>query len=1415
MQDPQETGNESHEPNGHPARSRIVPPPPSLVPAGTPGWSSHISALPFNQLPRAPTSFTFSTDLPTDGALAVNSSQSSSTFTDYLQMHSSAYAAPDHSLTQQIRPHSQLSQTSILNYPYNSFSPFAPYNSSLDISRIPLVPQDVEYQQGYPTHQPVQHPAALPTTESSNSHLDDGPGYVYPPLEDFSITVNEFDRQECVTTPTATTRKRKRADFTGDTNAASSDQPGSKAKKPRRTRSRALQVIDPELDAPSEDEATEQSKPRKEPKSRGRVKGQKVGPRPTLDPGPEFMALYNQAMDAFIEHGDLFVAQTQVLQAIAVNPEIFAAHSLLADIHFAKGDHDKGFDALMSGLHAHMNDVELWKQVADTILASNQETSQKRVERAMYCFGAILRKEPTDMDARFQRAECARVLGQVNRAFSDLNVLLQHDPHNSSVLAQFTQLCSDVNDPQKARLLYDGHFEYYRTNGISEEDCFSWQDIGVYIDLLAQAGELGQAVIMLKRLSRWLCGRSDEEFWEEYVEDDREFDQTHYPRRLELDQFEPTIHPEQDYGEALPLDLRAKLGILRLKLNYHEEARSHFDWLEPELEEEESLVDEYSDAFLEIAKALFEAKEYKEALRFYDALRESGLDLNLDFWIGLGACAYICEQKDKAIQAYEQALVINPESIDPRTQLAKLYRDLGNRTSALKYGREAVIMSQNAIPQTGNRMYESKENRIMREAAERALKGAYRLPTGPKGAPGKVPESLKYRGRYKSRYVKYVPRDTEEPHPEENASRNDDDDSTQQPHRKSKKSGPQNRRGKKVNSPRSGSTKDPKDSIANQEREWSASSRDAGNEDVESTNATPGIDESQHTPRVSESDRKTFKRRYRKRPSMINPEKRYQDVQVLYAGLLRYQTAMREGDEEATVQWMDCAQALIDDFRTVKDFFPGERHARFKGFAGSTVATGTPTTLPSSEQQLSVIGAASVSARESVQLEDNGTRAATPSRLVDEGVVNEYCGLSFSAWLDVFLELAIVIANYPVFQNGIRDLQTDCYTIINAAIDCNVFYHHAPSLAQIYFVYLACCLALNDDVTLYNTVLRWFMNEFTFCTDTYRLYSTVALLREYSNIEGKSRIEGSMYRDSSNQKFLFRQLCSIDQQLPKDYGLGTSYGPVPGFMRRERDGLRAQKGKKGTDPSADAAREAGDETPFTAITRQASTSEPGTPMAIPRHNRLANMVAIKSFSPKEMDVVLFILYSHIMMANNSFTNALNYLYRAHSLDPTNTVCLLSMAFCYLTELFKRQVSNRHALSLMGWMWFGRYEIERRKWAEQIDSQLEDHNLDAGATVQVGKVKMIDVVNREIEFNRARCWEMLGMPDLAVRGYKKMLSLPGGKDDKMGSDDQTEESTEGPAEIWDMEAAYAMSTIYMVNGDGQMAREIVERYMVVE
>jgi len=174
--------------------------------------------------------------------------------------------------------------------------------------------------------------------------------------------------------------------------------------------------------------------------------------------------------------------------------------------------------------------------------------------------------------------------------------------------------------------------------------------------------------------------------------------------------------------------------------------------------------------------------------------------------------------------------------------------------------------------------------------------------------------------------------------------------------------------------------------------------------------------------------------------------------------------------------------------------------------------------------------------------------------------------------------------------------------------------------------------------------------------------------------------------------------------------------------------------------------------------------------------------------PREMDVMLLTLYGQILYAGSSFPSALSYFFRARSLSPQNPVVLLSIGLCYLHEMLKRQCENRHMYLLQGWAFFEEYADARRGWARTSDLET--------------------LVEAEIEFNRARCWQMLGMSDLAVRAYEKILALHDSRPHKDASG-----GTDGSPD-YAMEAAYAIQLVYSLSGNARMARDIAEKYLVV-
>ncbi|KAJ9617879.1 transcription factor TFIIIC subunit tfc4 [Knufia peltigerae] len=1094
----------------------------------------------------------------------------------------------------------------------------------------------------------------------------------------------------------------------------------------------------------------------------GWSKGMQLGHRPAIDPGPEFAQLYQDAHDAWIEL-NIDEALEFCLKAIAINPEIYAAHALLSEIYFHKGEDEKGIAALFSGAHSIPTDPDVWRRVATACLERSTGDQQRALQQASYCYARIISKSGKDWEARLQRASVNKQLGNYRKAISDLETILEHKPRDSDAMRLVADICVETRDLSKAIALYEEALDHYKQHGFQGEEEFTWADVLVYVQLLAQEEPLEMAlsnsIAVLKRLSRWLLGRQDETYWDDYTEDDREWDSEDDPRRTEVPLFVPGKYPADSYGPGLPLELRARLGMLRLKQGPQEleEALAHFEWLEADARDIDAALWQYHDLFFEVAQALHDIKEHNQALRYLEALKDAKACEDVpEFWILIAANSYLCGNKEQAIECYEEARSLDENGIEARTQLSKLYADLGDKGQAMECAREAVIIADNSLKKTERRKYERKEQRLAREDAENALRDAYKMPGQvDSGIPvNELEKRLQRPPTYRQRktaseLIARIAKDTAS-----GASlRTINND---------------------LNASATGDTED----------------------------AQASKDDKPRRPRKEPSTRRV------RQAALSNPKRltveereahRTETINNLYQTLLDNTDAMRAGDRVARHVWMDCADSLIIDFRTNRAFFPGERNAKKRTPFDKDMRLASRT-----------------------QNEANELDPDIPMPSVESFNPTTYRDISFEEWLDVFLEYAVILANELTLSESSPDaIETQrhrSYAIIRAAMDCVIWYNDPPSMLLIHTTWLICALSLRDENTLFNVVLRWFARKYQFCTDAYRLFAALNLIYPHpTHKDGKEgQVHAAAFRAGPSQKFWFRQIMIMDANLPSNYS-PEGFGPVPSNMRNLAKEMRRDDADGG-----------------------------GLVMGSGANDKAPTL--------QEMDVVLLSLYGHILYAGNSFPSALSYFFRALSLDPKNPIILLSVALCYLHELLKRQNLDRHMYALQGWSFFEEYVDSRRAWASTKDEKLQN------------------VVEREIELNRARCWQMLGLSDLAVRSYEKLLpenpvssptsvSDPTSKaaaemidpellrmdesqqeqvdtatDPKPTEHEETQETSldDGPekdmheanteretipedsveAADFNMEAAYAIQTMYALSGNALMAREITEKYLVV-
>jgi general transcription factor 3C polypeptide 3 (transcription factor C subunit 4) len=306
-------------------------------------------------------------------------------------------------------------------------------------------------------------------------------------------------------------------------------------------------------------------------RGRGRGRGGPRGPHRAAEPTVEIKFRLGKASQAFIEE-KYDEAMEIVSDVIRINAETHEAWILLASIFKELGDIEKTLTALMCAAHLRPRDVAGWLSCAQFALEETGDLRPKFLVTAKLCYQSAIRaSSKDDIEARCRKAALLRELGSPGAAIYEYKRVLSRKPHDTAILRLLAEVYIDRDDPKAALDLYRESIAFYQKSEGTTGQVFGWSDINIYVELYAYLGQYDVAIRELKSLSRWALGRSQESWWDNITDDDREWDADN-SRRILIDGFVPNRYPVGLYGEGLPLELRVKLGIYRLRLGHHLDA---------------------------------------------------------------------------------------------------------------------------------------------------------------------------------------------------------------------------------------------------------------------------------------------------------------------------------------------------------------------------------------------------------------------------------------------------------------------------------------------------------------------------------------------------------------------------------------------------------------------------------------------------------------------------------------------------------------------------------------------------------------------------------------------------------------------------------------------------------------------------
>jgi len=295
------------------------------------------------------------------------------------------------------------------------------------------------------------------------------------------------------------------------------------------------------------------------------------GPRHQPDPGPQFRLLQENANQAFVRR-KFQDALEYANKAIKMNPGIFATHNLLSEIYLAMGDEEKSVEALLIGAPTK-KDKELWFHILGQIRLLDEKkypkyTRKHKIELAQNCLNAILAIDPSDYEARREKLQIELELRHKHKAISAYSKMLLVRPYETEVLRDMAKL--GTSTPMMVRMhlsrilrTFDLCIEWFLTNDSPLASNWDWSILNFYLELLERTKDYAKALKQVRLLARWVQGRQSESFWDSF-DDDREWDIQDEPRRTAVPEFVLSRFSKERYGDGLPLEIRAKMGIYRI-----------------------------------------------------------------------------------------------------------------------------------------------------------------------------------------------------------------------------------------------------------------------------------------------------------------------------------------------------------------------------------------------------------------------------------------------------------------------------------------------------------------------------------------------------------------------------------------------------------------------------------------------------------------------------------------------------------------------------------------------------------------------------------------------------------------------------------------------------------------------------------
>ncbi|CUM67934.1 uncharacterized protein PRCAT00005647001 [Priceomyces carsonii] len=381
---------------------------------------------------------------------------------------------------------------------------------------------------------------------------------------------------------------------------------------------------------------------------------------------PEVRIYLSQANEAFVRN-DFLAASNLYLEVIKKDPKNFSAYKTLGEIYKQQGKLNECCSYWLLAAHINPWDSQFWANVAEL------STDLGHIDQAIFCYSSAIQHDHSkNMKYVLDRALLYKEKKQYGRALEGLQKVHDMFPTDTNIIKNLASVYVEQKRLNDAINLYMHILDRNINPGSTKRQNYSkfgWAELNILSELYIQQHEWKVGVRIIKLVSRWIQNRKNETWWDE-TDDDSEFDKRRFNVLENLPKEEQLVAQKKVYD--VPIDIRFKMGSLRLGLEQKDEAMRHFQFL---LEEEEGIA----DLLFEAGRELEEHGFYEDALTFLTKAAQSDEQSDsTELTALLGKCFLEVGDYQQAAQAYKSILYEDPSNLDNKLALAEAVYHLGD-----------------------------------------------------------------------------------------------------------------------------------------------------------------------------------------------------------------------------------------------------------------------------------------------------------------------------------------------------------------------------------------------------------------------------------------------------------------------------------------------------------------------------------------------------------------------------------------------------------------------------------------------------------------------------------------------------------------------------------------------------------------